>query len=165
MEVDVDAGIALELASKTDLEGMFTKLGKKIDPYRRKILAGNSAIVPASGVVQFRVYDVPDNFVFTLGKFVVWGDAHNPSSGGIYTNAGAWGGLFHGNPSPANIAEFWPKPEASTFQILPYTYEYGAFQAPEWRPPDNVQFQGTGFPVGENITVLLFGLLSEQSWA
>lgn len=161
MEVDVDAAVSLELATKADIVAAI----RAANPYNRKIFAGQSAIVPASGVLQFRVYDVPDNYIFTLGKFIVWGDAHNPSSGGVYTNAAAWAGLFHGNPSPANLAEFWPKPEASTFQVYPYTYEYGDLPAPEFRPPDNVQFQGTGLQVGENITVMVFGSLKQVPWA
>lgn len=161
MEVDVDGAVSLELATKKDIAAAI----RRANPYRRKIMAGNSAIVPAGGIVQFRVYDIPDNYIFTLGKFICWGDAHNPSSGGIYTNAAAWCGLMHGNPSPANLADFWPFPEASSFQILPYTKEYGELQAPEWRPPDNVQFYGAGMPVGENITVMLYGELKEVKWA
>ena len=149
--------------SKQDLEAAL----KKIDDqnFRRKILAANSGIVAANGIATFRVFDVPDNYIFSLGKFIAWSDARNPSTGGVYTNAAAWCGLFHGAASPGNLADFWPYPEASTGQVLPYTHEYGALQAPEWRPPDNVTFQGVGLAVGENITVICFGLLKRVSWA
>lgn len=153
--VEVDASIDLELATKKDLERLF----RENHPYCRKIAVGNSGLVNANGNANFRVYDVPDGYTFKLGKFICWGDNHNPSSGSVYTNAAAWCGLFHGSGGAANLADFWPKPEASTYQILPYTDDYGEFQAPEWRSPDNVWFYGTGLTVGENITVLLFGLL------
>ena len=159
--VVVGADFGVDLMTKRDLERAIAKM----NPYRRKILAAQSGIVKPDGTLQFRVYDVPDNFIFTLGKFIVWGDAHNPSSGGVYTNAAAWGGLFHGAAGAANLADFWPHPEASTFQVLPWTQDYGALQAPEFRPPDNVVFSGVGFPAGENITVLLFGQLLQADWA
>lgn len=155
----VGADFAIDLATKADLKAITDQ------QYRRKILAGNTGIVNGNGVATIKAFDVPDNFIFSLGKFIVWGDAHNPSTGSVYTNAAAWGGLFHGSPSPSTLAEFWPKPEAATGQVIPYTYDYGALQAPEWRPPDNVMFQGVGLTVGENVTVLLFGLLSRVSWA
>lgn len=159
--VAVGGDFAIDLASKQDL----AKMLKDSQPYRRKIMAGNSGIVNAQGIASFRVFDVPDNFIFSMGKFIAWGDAHAPNTASVYTNAAAWGGLFHGQPGQANLAEFWPYPEASTGQVLPFTHEYGALQAPEWRPPDNIYFQGVGLTVGENITILLFGLLSRVSWA
>lgn len=157
MEVDVDAAIGLELATKADIE----KLARRETPYRKKTVQGFSGITDATGKVAFRVYDIPDGMRFQLAKFIAWGDAHNPSTGSVYSNAAAWCGLFHGVAAPVNLADFWPYPEAATGQVLPYTKEYSEFQAPEWRVPDNVVFQIVGGPVTENVTILLFGMLEE----
>jgi hypothetical protein len=161
MELDLDVGakILLGLSGlRNDLASAAAKLER---PFCRKVFNAFSGVVKADGTLQFKVWDVPDGMKFNLGKFIVWGDAHNPSTGGVYANAAAWAGLFHGAPGAANLADFWPYPEAASGQVLPYTREYGSLQAPEFRAPDNVFFYGTGFPVGENITVLLFGLMEE----
>ena len=157
MEVEVAADVALELATKHDIEALREELRR---PYHEGVMAAYSAVV-SGGVASFRVFDVPDGMKFDLRKVIAWGDSHNPSTGGVYTNAAAWCALFHGQPGAANIAEFWPYPEASNGQVLPYTREY-AKGILQWKAPDNVWFYGTGLTNGENVTCFVFGELMES---
>jgi hypothetical protein len=162
-EVDTAIDLGL-LASKKDLIAMENRIIRNANsPFFERVVAAFSGISAAGApppALGFKVYDVPDGMKFILTKFICWGDAHNPSSGGVYNNAAAWGGLFHGVAAPAALADFWPEPEASTFQVLPYTREYGWDTGPEWRQNDNVYFQMVAPPATENITVLLFGFLA-----
>lgn len=160
MELDVSAEIVASLGSRLDqLQAAIERLQR---PYCRSILAAKGGAVSAGGAVQFAVFDVPDKMKFTLRKFILWGDNHNPSTGSVYNNPAAWCGLFHGQPSNVNLADFFPYPEAANGQVIPYTKEY-ARDIIVWESPDNVQFSGVGLPAGENVTCFVFGDLEEAT--
>lgn len=110
--------------------------------------------IPASALNTAIVVNVPS---FGAGNTNAAVTAH----GFQQTTVNAWAGIFHGLPSPVNIADFFPMPEASTGQVLPYLKEFNGFNAPLFMAPDNIVFQLVGGPVGENITCLCFGTLSE----
>lgn len=158
MKIALGADVEVDIATSDDIRRIIRE-EKDIKTYTERIVAIFSGVTDASGKASFKVYDIPDGMTFFLYKFIVWGDAHNPSTGGVYTNAAAWGGIFHGQPSPVNLADFWPVPEAANGQVLPFTKEFGDPSAPEFRQNDNVYFQLVGGPVAENITVLAFGEL------
>jgi len=162
--VELDAAIQLGLATKDDLKKMENNIVRNLNaPFFERVVAAFSGVSVAGApppALGFKVYDVPDGMKFVLTKFIAWGDAHTPASGGVYTNAASWAGLFHGQASAANLADFWPYPEASNAQVLPYTKEYGWDVGPEFRQNDNVFFQIVAPPATENITILLFGFLA-----
>jgi len=159
--VDLEFGAELDLVTKADLQRELKNLRHDLSaPYRERVMYANGAVSPAAGPWNVRVADIPDGKTFILTKYMVWSNAQNPGSGSIYTAAGSWGGLFHGNqPSPAQLADFWPFPEASTFQVLPYTKEFGFDTGPEWRQNDNIFAQIVVPPPSVNITVICFGWL------
>lgn len=155
--VEVDASVDLDLMIRRAVRD---EMNRDKKPYSERIMIGFQGQVALVGGVQtarFRVYDVPDGMTFLLYKFITWDDAHNPSTGSVYTNAAAWCGIFHGIDSPATIADFWPKAEASTGQVLPFSWEYNDKNAPEFRQNDNVFFAGYGLESGHNISLLGWG--------
>jgi hypothetical protein len=172
MEAGLGIDVGIDLVTKADLQDELKKFRHDLsEPYKQRLSGvGNSAISPASGPFNLRVYDVPDGKTLLVTRFIVWGDLHTPGSGagGVYSAAGAWGGIFHGNQSPVNLADFWPDPSGSSAVVLPYTRDYGWDNALEFRQVDNVTLQITVPPANENITCLLYGwlvdldLLSEQ---
>lgn len=158
MKIALGADVEVDIATTDDIRRIIRE-ESDIKTYTERIVAIFSGVTDGTGKAAFRVFDVPDGMTFFLYKFIVWGDAHSPATGGVYTNAAAWAGIFHGQPSPVNLADFWPVAEASTGQVLPFSKEYGDPSAPEFRQNDNVYFQIIGGPVVENITVIAFGEL------
>lgn len=152
MEIDVDAQIGVDVATKADIERMM----RNRDPYIEKVFRPYSGLTDANGNLVLRVYDVEDGKAFSVGKIILWADGFTPAS--PYSNAAAWVGIFHGNqPSPANLADFAPYSPGG--QIFPGTFEYGLLEAPEFKAPDNVTIGVFSGPPSTNITCLLFGEL------
>lgn len=157
MEVDLDAGVSLELATKQDI----MRALRRNEPFVEKIQAGFSGQTDANGNLVMRVYDVTDGKEFSLFKALLIADGFTPAS--PYVNAAAWCGIYHGNPGNpgaigmGNLADFAPSSPGG--QIFPSTFEYGSSQAPEFRAPDNVGFGLISGPPSTNITILLFGEL------
>lgn len=156
MGVDLELDLSASIGDIVRRE-MDAAIHPLFGPQSERIVAIFSGQVGAGGGVGFRVYDVPDGKTFMLYKYICWDDAKNPSTGAVYSNAAAWCGIFHGIPGAANLADFWPKPEAATGQVLPFTWEFNDKNGPEFRQNDIVYFQGVGLPVGDNITLLIFG--------
>jgi len=165
MEIDLSA--ALDLG--------FKALGSKVDElerfirsqaYKQQIFAADQAVTSATGAMSKRIYDVPDGMIFYPSRYMVWSDAHNPATGACFQSTTCYGGIFHGTPSPATIADWFPPPEgglglAATPNILPYYKEFNRFNSPEFQTPDNVTFQLVNGPATVNITVLIYGWLQE----
>lgn len=155
--VELDASIDLDLMIR---KAVSDEMDRKLRPYSERIMIafqGQVASVNGVQTARFRVFDVPDGMTFLLYKFIAWDDAHNPSTGSVYTNAAAWCGIFHGIDSPATLADFWPKAEASTGQVLPFSWEYNDKNCPEFRQNDNVFFAGYGLENNHNISLLGWG--------
>jgi hypothetical protein len=163
MELDIEAAIGVDLATKGDLMSMMEKLEER---YRENIFAAFSGITNASGAVNFRVYDIPDGMQFYPSRYMIWSDAHNPSTGGCFESTTAWGGIYHGQPSPVNLADYFPPPsgglaEGAAPNILPYYKEFNKHDAPEFQSPDNVAFALVNGPPTTNITCIMYGWLEE----
>jgi hypothetical protein len=151
----IGAEIDLEfLASKDDVKSLADAVRSITPPYSETIFAAFSDKTNASGTLNMRIYDVPDGMTFFLYKLIQWADGFTPAA--PYSNAAAWSGIFHGQPSPANLADFAPYTTGG--QLFPLTAEWGD-GAPEFRQNDTVFFQCNGGPVSTNITILLFGEL------
>jgi len=165
---EIDLSGALELG--------FHALGDKVEElerfirsqtYKQQIFAADQAVTTAAGLIaNKRIYDIPDGMQFYPSRYMVWSDAHNPSTGGCFQSTSCYGALYHGIPAAANIADWFPPPEgglglAATPNILPYYKEFNRFNAPEFQSPDNVSFSLTNGPATVNITVLIYGWLEE----
>lgn len=164
MELDLAAEIGVDLATKADIEKALEKIGRS--KYRQQILAADSRVTNAAGAVGFRVFDVPDGMLFYPSRYVVWSDAHNPSTGGCFQSVSCWGGIYHGIASPINLADYFPPPsgglgEATTPNIIPYYKTFNGHDTPEFQAPDNVYFGLVNGPVTTNITCILYGWLEE----
>jgi hypothetical protein len=152
MEVDVDAAIGVELASKKDIEAMM----RDHTPYINKVFRPYSAVTDANGNLLSRIYDVEDGKIFSIGKAILWADGFTPAV--PYVNAACWAGIFHGGQiSAANLADFAPLSPGG--QVFPSTFEYGLHQSPEFASPDNVTLGVFNGPPTTNVTLLLYGEL------
>lgn len=174
MELEAAAGIGVDIskfATKDDLLAFGDRLAKQLgDSYRQQILAAQSALTNAGGNVGFRVYDIPDGMQFYPSCYIIWSDAHNPSTGGNFQSTSCYGGIYHGIASPINIADYFPPPsgglgEAATPNILPYIKRFGKHDSPEFQAPDNVFFGLVNGPATTNITCILYGWLEEVKQA
>lgn len=164
MELDVAAAIGVDLATKGDIESFVKKYAE--EKYRQQILAAFSGITDGTGKVGFKVYDVPDGMLFYPSRYMIWSDAHNPSTGGCFQSTSCYGGIYHGIASPVNLADYFPPPsgglgEATTPNIIPYYKEFNRHDSPEFQAPDNVYFGLFNGPVTTNITCILYGWLEE----
>jgi hypothetical protein len=168
-ELDFAAELGIDLATKDDVMSMFDRLDRKkmdVGKYRQQIFAADSRITTAAGACGFRVYDVPDGMQFYPSRYIIWSDAHNPSTGGCFQSATCYGGIYHGIASPVNLADYFPPPsggisESATPNIIPYYKEFNRHDSPEFQAPDNVFFGLVNGPVTTNVTCLLYGWLEE----
>lgn len=164
MELDLDVVAELGLATKKDIDKLVRDMEQR---YRENIFAAFSQISDGSGNIKsMRVFDIPDGMQFYPSRYIVWSDAHNPSTGGCFQSTSCWGGIFHGVPSPVTLADYFPPPsgglgEATTPNIIPYYKEFNKHDSPEFQSPDNVAFQLTNGPPNTNITCILFGWMEE----
>jgi hypothetical protein len=163
MELDVAAEIGVDLATKADLETLVRRLEEK---YKQQILAADSRVTDATGKCGFRVYDIPDGMQFYPSRYIVWSDAHVPSTAGCFQSTSCYGGIYHGLPSPINIADYFPPPsggisESATPNIIPYYKEFNRHDSPEFQAPDNVYFSLINGPISTNVTCILYGWLEE----
>lgn len=158
MELEVDANLGVDLATKADVEAL-ARLNAP--PFVESVQRGYSQLTDGNGNLSMRVYDVEDGKFFALYKVLLFADGFTPAS--PFSGASAWLGIYHGNPGPlgqlgmANLADFAPSSPGG--QLFPSTFEYGDAQAPKFKAPDNVGFGLVNGPANTNITVMLFGEL------
>src|SRR5689334_20817588 len=108
MEVDLDFVASLGLATKDDVQTILKEA--KREKFRQQILAADSRVTTAAGNAGFRVYDIPDGMLFYPSRYMIWSDAHNPSTGGCFQSVSCYGGIYHGLASPVNLADYFPPP-------------------------------------------------------
>lgn len=154
IELEAEFDLGFELATSRKALDRISKLLEK--PYSEKVFAAFSGQTNGAGLAGFRVYDIPDGKTFFLYKLIQWADGYTPAA--PFANVNAWSGLYHGQASPASLADF--APYNSGGQLFPLTAEYGD-GAPEFRQNDNVYFQVIAGPANTNITVMLFGELRD----
>lgn len=164
--MELDAAVALQLSNVATKDDLLA-LGKKIEEkYHQQVFVPFSGTTDGTGKAAFRVFDVPDGMQFYPSRYIVWSDAHNPSTGGCFQSVSCYGGIYHGLGSPVNLADYFPPPDlgiatSATPNIIPYYKEFNKFNSPEFQSPDNVFFQIINGPVTTNLTLLLYGWLEE----
>lgn len=155
-ELALDLGVELDLVTKKDLEREVNRAIHDLKaPYNEKIFKAGSGSTDSNGLANFPVWAIPAGKTFSIYKLILWADTYDP--GHPFSAATAWAGIFHGNPTAAGIADFFPY--TNNTQLFPFTTEYGDDAAPEFRNRDTVYFHCENGPVSKNITCMLFGQL------
>lgn len=156
--VEIDADIDLALGTKAVQNLKDEKEGKDFGKtYDYRVIKAKSAITDNNGNAQWTIADIEDGKSFFPYRIMLWSDAHNP--GNAFAAASAYLGLYHGQPSAVNLADYWPKVAGG--QLFPMMDSYSTSSGPEFRLNDNPLALLHAGPANTNITVIMFGELRD----